>query len=484
MNGTIIMKVVLINPAIEMNHRNWYSLGIGYIAAVLLKEGFEVEIVDIIGENLTKNDFINRIKNIKADCFGIGGIVTAFNNVVDAALYIREQHPQAFIFAGNTVAYSIPDIILKNSVIEAVVLGEGEITVCELMHAIKDKTNLSEVKGIMYKDKQGNVYTTGKREPIQDLDALPLPAWELMPLENYFRNTRSRYCIISTVRGCPYNCIYCCKTFIDYKVRYRSAESIIFELLEFYQRYNMDVIYFFDDLSTGNKKRIIDFCKLKINSKLAHIPWTLSARVNLFDDEIAQMLKKANCSQICFGIESLDQGILDSINKRVTLQQIEEAITICERNNMDFGGSSFMVGAFDETEETIKKASDFSRKHNLRYEPHFMTPFPGTKLYEYAREKGFIKDELKYVKKIALQGNTDYLILNLTKNLTDEQLQTLRDKYLFFPKSPKLSLAKILSRGWEILNLYGMKKFVESFLQWVKNRSNPASFDKNSNIWK
>jgi radical SAM superfamily enzyme YgiQ (UPF0313 family) len=220
-----------------------------------------------------------------------------------------------------------------------------------------------------------------------------------------------------------------------------------------------------------------------MDSVLAPIPWTLSARVNLFDDEIAQMLKKANCTQLGFGIESFDQGILDSINKRVTLQQIEQAITICERNNLDFSGSSFMVGAYDETEETIKKASDFARTHNLRYEPHFMTPFPGTKLYEYAREKGLIKDELEYIRKIALQGNTNYLILNLTNNLTDDKLQALRDKYLFFPTSPRPSFTKLLSRSWEIFNLYGPKKFVESFLKWVKDKYNPASFDKNSNIW-
>ena len=106
------MKVVLVNPPIETSRRSWFPLGIGYLASVLRNNGYEVEVVDCIGNAITRKDFIGIVKETNARCFGIGGIITAYNSVSDIASYIRENVPDAFIFAGNTVAYSIPEHIL------------------------------------------------------------------------------------------------------------------------------------------------------------------------------------------------------------------------------------------------------------------------------------------------------------------------------------------------------------------------------------
>ncbi len=279
------MKVVLINPALEMSNACWFPIGLGYIAASLREAGFEVELIDILGEGLTRHQFRERLKATRAEAFGIGGIVTAFNNVVDAVSYVREAHPEAFIFAGNTVAYSIPEILLRNSEVTAVVLGEGEVTAVELMRAVRDGGSFEGIKGLMYRGEGGRLVTTGEREPIKDIDKLPLPAWDLMPLERYFKNAKARYCVISTVRGCPFNCSYCCKTFMGYTIRYRTPPSVMAELLAFHARYGMDVFHFFDDLSTVNKARMLEFCRLKMGSAIKGVPWTISARVNLVDEE-------------------------------------------------------------------------------------------------------------------------------------------------------------------------------------------------------
>jgi len=454
---TTPMKIVLINPALEMDNACWFPIGIGYVAAILRDAGFKVELIDILGEGLTRQAFQDRIASVKADAFGLGGIVTAFNNVVDTAAYIRKAHPNALIFAGNTVAYSIPEILLRNSEISVVVLGEGETTTLELIKAMQEGKPLSTIPGLMFKTPSGELINTGERPPIEEIDTLPFPAWDLMPLERYFKNVKARYCVISTVRGCPFTCTYCCKTFMGYKIRYRTPSSIIKELLAFQGRYGMDVFYFFDDLSTINKKRMMEFCFLKMGSSLKKVPWTISARVNLVDEEMIMALKEAGCAQIGFGLESVDQGILDSINKRVTVDQIKQAISWGDKHGLDCGSSSFMIGYINETEKEIKESSEFCKRHYLRYEPQFMTPCPGTELYRYAREKGLIKDELEYIKRLAKQGNTSHLLVNLTKNMSDQELIELREKYLFFTSpyrvNGRLSIKRIIEKIMKLASL-------------------------------
>ncbi len=489
------MKVVLINPALEMNNACWFPIGLGYIASVLRRAGFEVELIDIIGEGLSRKDFQTRLASVKADAFGIGGIVTAYNNAVDAASYIRAAHPGAFIFAGNTVAYSIPELLLKTSEVSAIVLGEGEMTAAELMKAVRDGRPLTEVKGLMFKGRNGELVNTGERPPIENIDELPLPAWDLMPMERYFRNAKTRYCVISTVRGCPFSCTYCCKTFMGYRIRYRTPKSIMNELLVFNEKYGMDVFHFFDDLSTVNKSRMLEFCGLKMDSALKKVKWTITARVNLVDDELIKALKGAGCSQISFGFESMDQKILDSINKKVTVEQNEQALALCEKHDMDCGSSSFMVGYIDESEEQMRRSAEFCRKHYLRYEPHYMTPFPGTELYRYSLEKGLIKNELEYLRELSRQGNTDYLLLNITKEISDAELTALRAKYLYYTspyrEKGRLSPRKLTAKLTSLLNLPPKllaetvkRKFLSLTGFKTKGSGGSASAEQRySNIW-
>lgn len=483
------MKVVLINPPIQMQARGWYPLGLGYIASAMLQENIDVEIVDCLGENLSRKGFASRISNISTKFFGIGGLVTAFNNVVDVIAMIRELHPDAFIFAGNSVGYSIPETILRHTTLDAVVMGEGETTSVELIKSLSRKGNLNDVNGIIFKDQQGEIRRTPPRLPIANIDSVPFPAWSLLPMENYFANANHRYCLVSTVRGCPYQCKYCCKTYIGYPARFRSPESIMSELLAFHKKYNISHIYFWDDLTTINKERMKKICELKMKSELADIPFNLSARVNLVDDDLIRILKQSNCFRIGFGIESLDQGVLDSIGKKTTVAQIEQSVEICERHELDYADSSFMVGAINETEETIRKSSEFCKKHNLRYEPHFMTAFPGTELYEYALKEKLIVDELDYVKKLALQGNTNFLLVNVCKYLSDEELITYRNKYLFFPGETRYTmlkrfLKKIFLNPRALLKLINPDEIARKIrLIFYGPENYKGSFDRYSNKW-
>src|SRR3990172_3338197 len=167
------MKICLINPPVEMSNRLWYPIGICYVASSLIHDGFDVEIIDIIGENLSRNNFNKRLSDCKADCFGIGGLVMAFNNVVDISFMIRDLYPDSFIFAGNTVGYTIPEILLQNSAVNAIIMGEGEITTVELARAIQSEKKLDDIKGIVHKNSNGDIIFNPPRPPIENLDDLP-----------------------------------------------------------------------------------------------------------------------------------------------------------------------------------------------------------------------------------------------------------------------------------------------------------------------
>lgn len=435
------MKICLINPPAQMNRRLWYPIGIGYVASSLINAGFDVEIIDVIGENLSKNEFKERLSDSHADSFGIGGLIMAFNNVVEIAEMIKEAYPEVFIFAGNTVGYTIPEILLKNSAVEAIVMGEGEITTVNLMKAIEIEGKIEKVKGISYQDENGDIIYTPPQAPIENLDDLPYPAWDLIPMNNYFENHGHRSYPISTVRGCPFNCTFCCKTFIDYKVRSRSPESIIEELMEVNKKFNIESIKFFDDLFLYNKKRAIKFCELKEKSPLKDMEWSGSGRADSFDEELIVVFKKSNCVTLGFGFgfesESASQDILNIYNKRTTVDQLQKAADLFKKFRIGDPETSWLIGAPNETKQTVEMSIKFCRRNGLRYEPHFVTPYPKTALYDYAREKGLIGDKLEYVKSVSKFGNTNYLIVNLTDNFTDEELIELHNKSKYF--LPKLS---------------------------------------------
>lgn len=384
------MKICLINPPAQMNRRLWYPIGIGYVASSLINAGFDVEIIDVIGENLSKNEFKERLSDSHADSFGIGGLIMAFNNVVEIAEMIKEAYPEVFIFAGNTVGYTIPEILLKNSAVEAIVMGEGEITTVNLMKAIEIEGKIEKVKGISYQDENGDIIYTPPQAPIENLDDLPYPAWDLIPMNNYFENHGHRSYPISTVRGCPFNCTFCCKTFIDYKVRSRSPESIIEELMEVNKKFNIESIKFFDDLFLYNKKRAIKFCELKEKSPLKDMEWSGSGRADSFDEELIVVLKKSNCVTLGFGFESesASQDILNIYNKRTTVDQLQKAADLFKKFRIGDPETSWLIGAPNETKQTVEMSIKFCRRNGLRYEPHFVTPYPKTALYDYAREKG------------------------------------------------------------------------------------------------
>ena len=432
------MKILLINPLIrEWAKPNVFPLGLGYIASALREKGFEVEVLDINAFRWNKIEVEEKIKNADFDVAGIGAIVTVYHYVKWLIQIIKKYHPDKKIVVGGSVGTSIPHIILEKTEAEIVCMGEGEVTVVDLMRILQErKQALHEVEGVWFRDSDGKIVKNRRRKPIKDLDALPWPAWDLFPMDIYLKNpvgapNRNKWIDggaddtvplsmnINGTRGCPYKCIYCYHDFMGQGYRYRSPESIVKEMRFLHDSYGVRYFHFTDDEYCLRKDFIYDFCK-KVKEEFNHqITWGCAGRVNLMTEDLIATMADVGCVLIGYGIESGSQRMLDVMKKNVTVEQAKEAVKLTKKY-LGWADCSFMIGTPGENRKTIEETIYFCKELGLTPEViFFITPYPGTELYRMALEVGKIRDEEEYVLNLGEQG--EKIMVNFSE-LSDEEL--------------------------------------------------------------
>jgi len=407
-----------------------YNIGLSYVAASLIEEGHDVEVLDIEGYRYSKKEVLDIIRDYDCDIIGLGTLITAYKYLKWLVPEIRRIKPDIPLILGNSIGSTIPEIILNEMPIDVVVIGEGEITIKELVKAIESKKDLSTINGIAFK-KNGKVIITPERELIKDIDSIPLPRWDLFPLKIYMGNFGHSFrrqflkppiFFLNTARGCPYHCTYCYHPFKNKKIRLNSAEWIVDVLKHLKQEYKINSFLLADDLSITNKKRMIKLCDLLIEEKL-NLDWSATGRVNLVTEELLVKMKSAGCKVIGFGIESGSQKILDNIKKQVKVNQAAKAILLCKKVGI-YPSCSFMIGNVGETRETVFESVEFIKKYIDKLTSFFITtPYPETELFDYAEEHGLITDKVKLFERYGEQGSQ--LLVNFT-DMTDDELWALK----------------------------------------------------------
>ena len=425
------MDILLVNPIIRGSKPPFYfPLGLGYIARVLLDEGHKIEILDINAYRLTKEETIDRVKASRFDLVGITGLVTEYSQIKWLAGKFKEFHPDKTIILGGGLATLAPDFVLKNSDIDILVIGEGEETIKELISAIESGKTLTDMDGVMFKNK-GVIHRNKPRKIIENLDDIHFPAWELFALEKYLKNPylrlfdkNLRTTQIITSRGCPYNCIYCFKDMWGQRFRKRSADNIIDEIKLLKDKFNITGIQISDDLFVMDKKRVYEFCDKLIQQKI-EIAWVANGRVNLMDKPLLEKMKSAGCRVMCYGIESGSQEILDSMKKGVTVMQAEKAVQETWKAGILPHGY-LMIGMLGETKKTIQETVDFCNRNGLIGQFSFVTPIPNTDLFEKAKKLGKIPCDEGWVMEHWGEWN-DRILINLTE-ISDSELIALKRK--------------------------------------------------------
>ena len=394
-------KVLFVIPPITPKERYEFAdvgyhmppLGVSYMASILRNEGVEVDILDCPVLDLTVDDLMEKIRDYDPDIVGFTTLTPTFKRVILASEKIKKHFPQKkIVIGGHYPTIKKVEILKENKNIDMVVYGEGERTIVELVEAIEGKKNLKEVNGLIYRNKEGKIIKNKKRDLVTDLDSLPLPARDLLPMERY-KPAPHHYkelpvCHIIAARGCPYQCTFCAFTQIaGKKVRYRSPESVIEEMKYLVDKYGAKEIILRSEMITANRKWVEEFTE-KLIADDFEVRWMCYCRVDSVDYELLKKMKEAGCWQIFYGIESGVQKLLDKVKKGTTLEQARKAVKWTKKAGIEMR-ASFMLFMPGETPELTQKTIDFA----LELDPDYAqfaptTPFPGTALHKEAQKHG------------------------------------------------------------------------------------------------
>lgn len=365
------------------------ALGLAYIAAYLEKNGYAVCIIDM---NVEKIDF-TRLKEIisskKCQFLGITATTVQINSALHIAQEIKKTFPELKIVMGGPHPSVMPDEILGNEYIDYVVRGEGELTVLELVRG-DDPQN---ILGLSFK-RNGSLVHNHPRPFIEDLDKMPFPARHLLPMDKY-SPTPGNYLRLPaasmiTSRGCPGRCTFCNTDMFGKTIRFRTAKNIAEEITSLIRDYKIKEVSFYDDTFSVNKKNIQELCDIILKDKI-DITWSCMSRIDCMDPNLLKQMKKAGCHSICYGIESADRQILENINKRISLDRVQEVLNWTKEAKIQVR-VSFMFGNPGETQNTMEE----SIRYAISLEPdififNITTPFPGTAMFNWAKNNNYLK---------------------------------------------------------------------------------------------
>jgi anaerobic magnesium-protoporphyrin IX monomethyl ester cyclase len=301
----------------------------------------------------------------------------------------KDFDPHIFtVIGGPHVTFALEETLLRSSWIDAIVIGEGERTLVELARVVEEGKDIHHVTGIAFAD-GGTVVKTTPRARFEDLDRLPLPARELLPMARY--RALGTPCTVITSRGCPYSCIFCSgRRMFGPKVRFRSHGLVVDEIEQLQHDFGLMKINIVDDTFTLNHHHTRAVCEEMLRRKLK-IKWSVFARVDRISEELAQLMNRAGCEWMLFGVESADEEILKTIKKGITPEEVRRGVKIASEAGINVF-NSFILGLPGESRDTALKSLAFGdelyHKYGAKYGFHMLSPLPGTEIYERAKDYG------------------------------------------------------------------------------------------------
>ena len=381
------MRVLLINPFYPLSETPSPPLGLSYLAGALSAAGVEVKLLDLVVFPYSRAMLQNLLEAFRPQMVGLTAVTMTFDSAMGVTKDIKDINPAIMtVMGGPHVSFCARETLADYPDLDVAVIGEGERTVVELCRTANSGLGLENVSGIAYR-RGTDIFFTAHREPIENLDELPLPDRALVPLGRY--RALNMPISITTSRGCPFKCIFCVgRKMVGARVRYRSPGKVVDEM-QYLNTLNFNQINIADDLFTANKDHCLGVCNeiIKRNLKLT---WTSFARVDTVSDDLLSKMKAAGCSAVSFGIESANPQILKTIKKGITLEQVEAAVGMCKRAGVT-PFASFILGLPGETPQTIKETMDFGEKMKrlgLAFGFHLLAPFPGTEVREQSDQYG------------------------------------------------------------------------------------------------
>jgi len=368
-------------------------LGLAYIGAYILDLS-DIELVGLDNNalKLSPAEYRDIFRLEAPDIVAISILTATVYSTWEMARIIKEILPHAIVVVGGMHCSAMPENTMEEPAIDYGVVGEGEEAFRELVIAIRDKQDPTGIKNLVYRS-HGRTIVNPRRPRMENLDSIPFPNRNLFDNSKYSLNvnrraTSGRSTTILTSRGCPYGCIFCSKSIYGRDFKQRSPKNVISEM-KILEQNGYGEVLIVDDTFTVDRGWVLEFCRLYAHEGL-QVRWNCHARVNTIDEETVRTMKAANCTGMAFGIESGNPGMLEKIDKCITLEQAYSAVELCRKH----GVSSLCSYIFGHPGDTRSSAEDTLRTA-ISIDSDYanfcvLVPMPGSKIFDDLQLKGQI----------------------------------------------------------------------------------------------
>ena len=403
------MNILITAPQYYPTPKHYeFPLGLAYISAILKEQNFNVFTLNLNHKhNIPQIDLLKEYINTNnIDIFCTGGLITHYSIIEKLLTDVRQIKPDSKIILGGGIVTCEPELMIEELDFDYGVLGEGELTIVELINTLLANTDLNNVNGIIFKNDNNEFVITEQREYLKDLNSLPMPDYEgfdieyyldnQLPNDEYYMNAFDdpRVLPVASSRSCPYLCTFCYHP-LGNKYRRREIEDFIEEVKYLKEKYKINGLSVVDELIASSKSRLKKFCQA---IKELNIRWTAQLRVNCVDRDLLIMMKDAGCYYISYGLESANNDILRSMNKHTTIEQLEKALAITYELGIGIQGN-FLFSDRNETYETAADTLIWWLQHKYyNINLTMLRAYPYSSDYQYALENGLILDKLQFIK--------------------------------------------------------------------------------------
>ncbi|MHC1699596.1 MAG: radical SAM protein [Humidesulfovibrio sp.] len=428
-------RLLFINPCLRPGARRKYPpVGLACVMTAVKKAGYQFDLLDMDADEMGLDGLRRRLLGRRYDFCGFGCIVTGLRLVREIAQMVREANPECLIVAGNSVATSIPEILLRNTEVDVAVLGEGDVTTVELVRAVAKGLDWRGIPGVAYLD-GGNLALTARRPLIGNLDEIGFPDWDLFDLPKYnegmlkltMDESEGEQVVfpLNAARGCPFSCTFCYHVFKGERYRKYSEPLVVQEFVRLSKSYGATFIQFWDELTfpdLPSVRRMVE----NLEGLDFVTRWEGVSRCNLFsrkDAELISRMRGCGCRSVAFSIENASPEILAAMNKRLSHDRtVEHALALWEGGVTPL--TSIIFGYPQETPESIRQTLELCERCNIYPSVGYLQPLPGTPVYQWALESGAIPDEYAYLMQA---GDRQDLHVNLTAMPADELVGLVQD---------------------------------------------------------
>ncbi|MBM4395813.1 MAG: cobalamin-dependent protein [Deltaproteobacteria bacterium] len=430
------MRLVLVNPSFQQRIRRIAQttvgppLGLAYLAAAAREAGHDPRIVDANALGLNEAATVLAVLADAPRVVGITATTPTFPAAGRLAAALKRERPDLTVLVGGPHTTALPARSLaEHPAIDAVARGEAERTLPAVLAAIEAGGGpggsglvgggLAEVPGVAFRRPDGTVTDTGVAPTIEDLDSIPVPARDLLPMRRYRSVDSDRFTTLLAMRGCPCKCVYCAvPPVFGRRMRYRSPGRVAAEMLAVRAEFGTDFFSFVDDTFTTKREWVEEFCEaLGAGSGTGEIRWICLTRADMVDEALLRRMRAAGCVRVEFGIESGSATGRAFLKKGLSETSIVSAFEAARAAGLSTMGFA-MLNVPGEGEADVAATFDLVRRADPDFlQVSFMTPYPGTPLWDWARERGLVATEdwerYVFLREVVLRNET----------MTPEQLQ-------------------------------------------------------------